>query len=102
MVNCGFIGRIHETTKKPFFVEKVFAQACNYRFQPTRVGKKKLRCLEVGRRCQGKGAEQKRPVQQPDLKSQPMIRFWESFVIKKWLHSFSHPDCRTPGKLQLL
>jgi hypothetical protein len=102
MVDCGFIGRKHRVTKKPFFVEKVFAQACKSRFQQIRVGRKNLRYLEVGRRRQGKDAEQKRPVQQPDLKSWPMIRFWESFVVKQWLDSFSHPACRTPGKQQLL
>jgi hypothetical protein len=101
MVDCGFIGRKHRVTKKPFFVEMVFAQACHSRFQQIRAGKKKLRYLEVGRRHQGKDAEQKRPVQQPDLKSWPLIHFWESFVIKKWLDSYYHSDCRTPGKQQL-
>jgi hypothetical protein len=103
MVDCGFIGRKHRVTKKPFFVEMVFAQACNSRFQQIRVGKKKLRYLEVGRRRQGKDAKQKRPVQQPDLKSWPLIHFWESLVMKKWLHSYSHPyRTPTPGKQQLL
>ena len=97
MVDCGFIGRKHRVTKKPFFVEMVFAQACNSRFQQIRVGKKKLRYLEVGRRRQGKDAEQKRPVQQPDLKSWPLIHFWESLVIEKWLRDSL--KCRTPGKV---
>jgi hypothetical protein len=72
VVDCGLIGRIHKTANKPNFAEKAFGQACNSRFQPTCVGKKKRLCLEVGRRRQGKGAEQKRPVQQPDLKSWPI------------------------------
>jgi hypothetical protein len=92
MVDCGFIGRKHRVTKKPFFVEMVFAQACNSRFQQIWVGKKKLRYLEVGRCRQGKDAQQKRPVQQPDLKSWPLINFWESPVMHGEVASFIFPS----------
>jgi hypothetical protein len=76
-----------------------------------------LRCLEVGHRQQENYAQQKQlVVQPPDLKAWPMICFWESIVMKKWLHdspkgtedtsatsktSFSRPECRTPGKSTL-